>query len=146
LEILKFLLKGRVSNNIDFNIDNIEMSLTNMALSTSCKICIYELLSEYRKCNDLRIWKDNYFESLSQLVTNILSAKLEVKKLISQATNFEVLTDNVYKLIDDKVYGLSENIKLVTTQCLMRDYSLGGDDEKRIYNAWFQTIKVKNLL
>ena len=146
LEILKFLLKGRVSNNIDFNIDNIEMSLTNMALSTSCKICIYELLSEYRKCNDLRIWKDNYFESLSQLVTNILSAKLEVKKLISLATNFEVLTDNVYKLIDDKVYGLPENIKLVTTQCLMRDYSLGGDDEKRIYSAWLQTIKVKNLL
>lgn len=146
LEILKFLLKGRVPNNIDFNIDNIEMSLTNMALSTSCKICIYELLSEYRKCNDLRIWKDNYFESLSQLVTNILSAKLEVKKLISQATNFEVLTDNVYKLIDDKVYGLPENIKLVTTQCLMRDYSLGGDDEKRIYSAWVQTIKIKKIL
>jgi len=144
-EILKFLLCGRISNEIDFNIDNIGFNLNKEDLTTHCKICLYELLNEYKKNNELHIWKDNNFESLSQLVTNILSAKYEVKKIASSTGNFVELTYNLIRLIDEKVEGLPEDLKLVASQCLMRDYSLYGDVEKNIYNAWYQTIKISRL-
>lgn len=144
-EILKFLLCGRISNEIDFDIDNIGFNLNKEDLTTHCKICLYELLNEYKKNNKLHIWKDNNFESLSQLVTNILSAKYEVKKIASSTGNFVELTYNLIRLIDEKVEGLPEELKLVASQCLMRDYSLYGDVEKNIYNAWYQTIKISRL-
>ena len=103
-------------------------------------------MNEYKKNNELQIWKDNNFESLSQLVTNILSAKYEVKKIVNSTGNFEDLTCNLTRLVDEKVEGLPEELKLVASQCLMRDYSLYGDVEKNIYNAWYQTIKISRLL
>lgn len=145
-EILKFLLCGRISNEIDFDIDNIGFNLNKEDLTTHCKISLYELMNEYKKNNELQIWKDNNFESLSQLVTNILSAKYEVKKIVNSTGNFEDLTCNLTRLVDEKVEGLPEELKLVASQCLMRDYSLYGDVEKNIYNAWYQTIKISRLL
>lgn len=144
-EILKFLLCGRISNEIDFDIDNIGFNLNKEDLTTHCKISLYELMNEYKKNNELQIWKDNNFESLSQLVTNILSAKYEVKKIANSTGNFEDLTCNLTRLVDEKVEGLPEELKLVASQCLMRDYSLYGDVEKNIYNAWYQTIKISRL-
>lgn len=145
-EILKFLLNGRISNPIDFDIDNIELNLNKVNLSTHCKICLYEQINEYKKSKELRIWKDNNFESLSQLVTSILSAKFEVKKIANNTGNFEGLTSSLSDLVSEKVEGLSDELKLAASQCLMRDYSLDGDVEKKIYNAWFQTIKNSQLL
>ena len=144
-DILKFLLKGRVSDKVDFDIDKIEIGLKKSDLSTHSQIGIYELLDEYKNNDGLHIWKDNNFEKLSQLVTNVLSAKLEVKKMASTTDNFEELTRKLFMLVDEKAHGLTDNLKLVTSQCLMRDYSLSGDGEKRIYNAWFQIEKIKNF-
>ena len=141
VEILKFLLKGRISNHIDFDIDAIKNNIEKVELNTHCKICIYELLNEFQNSKELRIWKDSNFESLSQLVTNILSAKLEVKRAAVNTSDFNELTNRLSKLVGERVEGVSNDLRIVISQCLMRDYSLSGDVEKRIYNAWFQTIK-----
>lgn len=145
-EILKFLLRGRVANPLEADIDRIEASLGKSELSTFNKISLFEAIHEYRKTGSLQLWKDNHFEVLSRLVTEILCAKSKVARLACYADNFDMLTDSLRQVILEKVTDLPDNIILVTTQCLMRDYSLDGDIQKKIYGAWLQTIKSKGVI
>ena len=140
-EVLKLLLKGRITEHIDANIDIIEENLVNSTLSTFNKIAIYNSVDEFKKSGKLELWNDNHFEQLSRLVTEILSAKSDVMKFADSASNFEQLTDKLEQYIKSLVPEIPNELTLVTSQCLMRDYSLASDIQKRIYSAWYQTIR-----
>lgn len=145
-EVLKLLLKGRITQNIDANIDLIEDNLVKSNLSTFNKIAIFNSVDEYKKSGKLDLWKDNQFEQLSRLVTEVLSAKSEVMKYADSSSSFEQLTDNLEQYIKNVVPDIPNELTLVTSQCLMRDYSLGSDVQKRIYSAWYQSVKNNKLV
>ena len=140
-EILKFLLKGRVANPLEVNIDLIESSLCKLELSTFNKISIFEAIHEYRQTGCLKLWKDNNFEVLSRLVSEILSVKSEVARRAETAVSFEALTSALHEIILERVANIPDNLILVASQCLMRDYSLDGEKQKCIYGAWYQSVK-----
>ena len=140
-EVLKLLLKGRITENIDANIDLIEDNLVKSTLSTFNKIAIFNSVDEYKKSGKLDLWNDNQFEQLSRLVTEILSAKSEVMKYADSASSFDQLTDKLEQFIKNVVPEIPNELTLVASQCLMRDYSLANDVQKRIYSAWYQSIR-----
>ena len=144
-EVLKLLLKGRIAEPIDANIDLIEDYLVNSNLSTFNKIAIYNTVNEFKKSGKLELWNDNHFEQLSRLVTEILSAKSEVIEFADSASNFDQLTDKLEQYIKNLVPEIPNELTLVTSQCLMRDYSLASDAQKRIYSAWYQSIRNSKL-
>lgn len=144
-EVLKLLLKGRITENIDANIDLIEDNLVKSTLSTFNKIAIFNSVDEYKKSGKLDLWNDNQFEQLSRLVTEVLSAKSEVMKYADSSSSFEQLTDNLEQYIKNVVPEIPDELTLVTSQCLMRDYSLANDVQKRIYSAWYQFIRNNKL-
>ncbi len=146
IEILKVLLKGRVSSPIDVNIDAVEENLASSGLSTFNKTSVYEAIAEYKKTGELQLWKDNKFEVLSRLVTQIVSLKSEVMRLTNTTANFEELTQRLSELVEDKVPYMPDDLRLVTSQCLMRDYSLDGEVQKKIYSAWYQSVNVNKVL
>lgn len=140
-EVLKLLMKGRTSCAIDVNIELIENGLHNSELSTYNKTFIYEAIDEYRKTGELHLWKDSYFETLSRLVTEIVSAKYEVERLAAVSSDFDILTIKLKELVENKIPNIPRELVLIISQCLMRDYSLGNDVRMRIYGAWIQTVK-----
>lgn len=140
VEILKLLLNGRVASPIDIKIDVIEDGLVNSGLSTFNKTSVYEAIDEYKKTGELKLWKDNRFETLSRLVTQIVSLKSEVTRLANTAVSFDELTQKLSELVEDKLPYIPEELSLVTSQCLMRDYSLDGEVQKKIYGAWYQSL------
>ena len=144
-EVLKLLLKGRITENIDANIDLIENNLVKSTLSTFNKIAIFNSVDEYKKSGKLDLWNDNQFEQLSRLVTEVLSAKSEVMKYADSASSFEQLTDNLEQYIKNVVPEIPDELTLVTSQCLMRDYSLANEVQKRIYSAWYQSVRNNKL-
>ena len=144
-EVLKLLLKGRITENIDANIDLIEDNLVKANLSTFNKIAIFNSVDEYKKSGKLDLWKDNQFEQLSRLVTEVLSAKSEVMKYADSSSSFEQLTDNLEQYIKNVVPEIPDELTLVTSQCLMRDYSLANEVQKRIYSAWYQSVRNNKL-
>ena len=144
-EVLKLLLKGRITENIDANIDLIEDNLVKSTLSTFNKIAIFNSVDEYKKSGKLDLWNDNQFEQLSRLVTEVLSAKSEVMKYADSASSFEQLTDNLEQYIKNVVPEIPVELTLVTSQCLMRDYSLANEVQKRIYSAWYQSVRNNKL-
>ncbi len=146
IEILKLLLKGRVSSPIDVNIDIVEDNLASSGLSTFNKTSVYEAIDEYKKTGVLQLWKDNKFETLSRLVTQIVSLKSEVMRLTNSTASFDELTQRLTELVEDKVPYIPDELRLVTSQCLMRDYSLDGEVQKKIYSAWYQSININKVL
>lgn len=145
VEVLKLLLRGRISENIDVNIDLIEENIVKSDLSTFNKIAIYNSIDEFKKSGKLEMWNDNQFEQLSRLVTEVLSAKSEVMKFADSASSFEQLTNKLKHYIKNIVPEIPNELTLVTSQCLMRDYSLASDVQKRIYSAWLQSIRNNKL-
>jgi hypothetical protein len=142
-EVLKLLLKGRIANPIEVDIDAIERELPKSELSTSNKIVIYELIEEFKEKKSLNLWYDDNFKLLSRLVTEIVAAKPEVERLTNSVANFEELTQKLKELIQQKVEKLPQELLLVTSQCLMRDYSLANQDKEQVYGAWYQFINSK---
>lgn len=142
-EVLKLLLKGRIVNPIEVDIDAIEKELPKSELSTSNKIVIYELIKEFKEKKILNLWYDDNFKLLSQLVTEIVAAKPEVEHLTNSVANFEELTQRLTELIQQKVEKLPQELLLVTSQCLMRDYSLANQEKEQLYGAWYQFINSK---
>ena len=140
-EILKLLLKGRITSHVDANIDLIEDNLLNSNLSTFNKIAIYNSINEFKKSGKLDLWNDNHFEQLSRLVTEILSAKSDVMRFTDSVSSFDKLTDELEHFIKNLVPEIPNELILVTSQCLMRDYSLTSDIQKRVYSAWYQSIR-----
>ena len=128
---------------IDVDIEQIETSLFKTNLSTFNKTSIYEIIEEYKTRKDLQIWKDNHFASLSRLVTEILSVKSEVARLADTVGSFDELTMKLVNLIHETNRLMPESLDLVICQCFMKDYSLGGEVRKKIYSAWYQSVRNK---
>lgn len=141
VEILKLLLKGRITNPIEIDIDAIEVGLSKVNLSTFCKSFIYRAINEFKEGEEVSLWKDDNFVTLSRIVTEVIEAKSEVERLANTVVNFEELTNELYDFVYNKMKGLPNELSLVISQCLMRDYSLANDERKRIYSAWYQSVK-----
>ena len=141
IEILKLLLKGRIISPIEIDIDAIEVGLSKVNLSTFCKSFIYRAIKEFKEGEEVSLWKDDNFVPLSRIVTEVIAAKSEVERLVNKAVNFEELTNELYDFVYNKMKELPNELSLVISQCLMRDYSLANDEKKRIYSAWYQSVK-----
>ena len=145
IEILKFLLAGRVTNKIDFDIDKIIEGLNSSNIATQIKWKVYECISEYSKTNDMRLWKDNHFEELSELVGEIFNTRKFVSKLTKEEKSFEGLDLKLVELITNRFDNYPKELVLVTEQCLMMDYAWGDKVALTIYNGWYQTVKNRML-
>lgn len=142
-EILKLLLKGRLSNSVEPDLDLINQSIDNIKRSTSTKIVLRELVSQYN-LNDISLWKDENFGELSKIVTDILGVKMDVERLVHKAKDFSQLNEELSKLITEHL-EIPSYMDLAIRQSLMKDYSEGSDTKHKIYNAWFQEINKQIL-
>ena len=139
-ELLKLLLKTKVNQEITPNIEYIDNTLTKSKLSTIQKIEVLELLDEYRKTGKLKIWKNNNFEKLSKIVTNLIIDKNNLKKLIITRSNFEDLNRELVNLIERSVKIEDNELKLAISQSLMKEFSLEGKDALEIYSVWREFV------
>ena len=141
-KLVQFLLKGRVSSDIDIATEFIEQHLGNLNLPTVCKWRAMELLKEYREKETLRIWRDDHFPQLAKMVTEVLSLRLEVRKLIQKKSDFKELTEGLADLVQENLPHLETIYNLELYHCLMADYANESKETLSIYNAWLQTIKM----
>ena len=88
VEILKLLLKGRITSPIEIDIDAIEVGLSKVNLSTFCKSFIYRAINEFKEGEEVSLWKDDNFVTLSRIVTEVIEAKSEVERLANTVVNF----------------------------------------------------------
>lgn len=142
-KILQLLLKNRVAEQIECDIDELFNLLDISDLSVKNKIIIRKILNEYKRTENLFLWKEDKFSELATVVTEIIDGSILTKNAINMAEDFEQLTEMLFEFIDEETEALSREFKLATSQCLLKYESEDNADKNEIYAAWITNLKNK---
>lgn len=118
---LKLLLKTKVNNPIDINIDQIEKDLRIAEISSKNKIKIKNIINEYKDKEKLSLWDEDNIESLSKEIYDFLNGSVWLKSITDRYTDYNILTDKLVlkiKEISDK--NISSDYLMAISECLMR--------------------------
>lgn len=143
--LLELLLRTRVKNPVDVDIDTIKSDLATAEISTKSKLWVKKLINEYELRKELSFWKDDNFESLSKLVSGVLNGNVWLKPMVDTSVEFDVLTDRIMHEVEVQVSGLSAEYAIASAQCLMRAEAAKSDDYKEIYSAWITNLCNKGV-
>lgn len=145
-ELLKLLLKERniEEPNPDFEILN--KLLGKVSLSTKIKIGIHFLLKEYKNTGKLLVWEKNNFDKLSELVVELLDCKVLVENIVNSVQNYEMLTDELCKIVEKNTINLNIGTILAICHCMLKNYSMQGNEKLEIYSSWRNQINNSEVL
>lgn len=145
-ELLKLLVKGRVDETIEIDIERLKQTVSFVNLSTKNKIGIHRLLSEYGKTQKLTLWNTENFAALSELATELIGCKSHVTRMAMDSNHFEELSVSLELLIHKQIQNLSDEVCLALSQCLMKSFSLENPENVQIYAAWRESVRERGGL
>ena len=143
VQLLRFLLQGRVSEKLDFSVGDIERSLNLLRLSELNTEYVEEQISEYKDTGKPSAWSDEQFRRLSRRITDISGARGYVDNCIRTATDHDDLTEKLKRFVLQNVPEAPESIIIALSQCLMKDMSIQQDEPEfrdKLYKQWFEYI------
>lgn len=140
-ELLKLLLKGRVNDNVDVNLDALYRMLNHATISTKNKIAIRNCFEEYKNTNNLTIWSDEKFMDLSEVVSELLDSKSFIECAIASSPSYEDLSVQINNYLEKNTTNLTEDVKLSIQQCFLKNISKESPEKADIYAAWIATQK-----
>lgn len=141
--LLELLLKTRVKNPVDINIDAIKEELFTAEISTKSKLMIKKIIDQYTNFQEISLWKEGNFERLSKVVSRILEGETWLKFVMGTASGWDVLTDQMICEIKKQVRGLSLEYLVASAQCVLRAEIKKSDNYREIYSAWITRLKNK---
>lgn len=141
--LLELLLKTRVKNPVDINIDAIKEDLFTAEISTKSKLMIKKIIDQYTNFQEISLWKEENFERLSKIVSSILEGEIWLKSVMDTVSRFDVLTDQMICEIKKQVRGLSLEYLVASAQCVLRAEIKKSDNYREIYSAWITRLKNK---
>ena len=62
------------------------------------------------------------------------------------SSDFEKLTDNVIKNVEERAVGINEEYSLGIAQCLLRKQCDYSSDYKEVYSAWITNLRNKGVV
>ena len=139
-EIVKLLLKGRLSTPVEPNIDVIVAGVMSARLPMATKGFLLDCVNEYKTTGRLEIWENDNFPQLSKSITELLGVGRKVNEIAAKATSFDELNILLANLIRN-IVDIPDFMDLSVRQALMRNYAEAGTSQLKIYNAWLQDIK-----
>lgn len=140
-QALRLLLAKRVRAPYPVDLDVVERGLRELPLPGPDKIAVHDVLRLFRQGEAIALWQPQAFESLARLVVNVLGCRLEVRKLIETAADYEQLQAGLDTMLGALVRHVEEDLSLAIQQCVMKDYSLQRDSHLEIYAAWRTSIE-----
>lgn len=140
-QALRLLLAKRVRAPYPVDLDVVERGLRELPLPGPDKIAVHDVLRLFRQGEAIALWQPQAFESLARLVVNVLGCRLEVRKLIETAADYEQLQAGLDTMVGALVRHVEEDLSLAIQQCVMKDYSLQRDSHLEIYAAWRTSIE-----
>jgi hypothetical protein len=141
--LLELLLKTRVKNPVDINIDAIKEELFTAEISTKSKLMIKKIIDQYTNFQEISLWKEGNFERLSKVVSRILEGETWLKSVMGTASGWDALTDQMICEIKKQVRGLSLEYLVASAQCVLRSEIKKSDNYGKIYSGWITMLKNK---
>ncbi len=145
-QLLQLLLRNRVKNPIDSNIDDIKDLLERAEISSRSKLGIKRLLHEYELRQELSVWNEEKYDTLSELVSGLLDGSVWVKPVIDTVGEYDELTHSIIKRVEKMVPGIDNEYALATVQCLLKRESKESDGYNEVYSAWITHLRNKGIM
>lgn len=147
-QLLNLLIQGRVSEPLEFDLDDIEAGLSSLKLSMKLTDFVEDALAEYREKKSLDIWADEKFRTLSRRITDIIGARARVENYVLTAKTNEELSEMLTRIVEQCYPNAPEPVTLTLSQCLMKDMSLQHDEaevRERLYMQWVDSIRERRM-
>lgn len=141
--LLKLLLKGRTLEHLEPNIDLLKKQLKDVSISSKEKLGIMTLIKEYEETGKLKIWNDEKFETLSDLVTDLIADEHIIDNIVLNASNFENVTQLMIEQIKENTDNISSQMIYTVCQCFMKSFSKESSERLDIYSTWREYITKK---
>lgn len=132
---LLFLLRNKVNNPIEVDINALKEDLVTANISTKNKLAIKKLIDEYELKNDLLIWKEKEFGNLSKIVSDLLDGSTWVKSAMDTFSEMG-LTNKICQEVKKQVDGIPKEYAAILTLCLMKAEAEESEKYNRIYKKW----------
>ena len=143
-QALSFLIQGRVSELLDFDISEIERGTDSLGLSSRNREFIDEQIAEFKTNGNLSIWNDDNFRKLSRRITDFLGVRSQVENCVLSSADNSELTDRLAETVRQFLPEATDNVILAISQCLMKDLSTGQEESEsreRLYMQWVDSVK-----
>lgn len=141
MQLIYFLLQGRISKPLEFDVSVIERHLPALNISTRYLEFIEEQIGEYRDEGMLDLWSDDNFKRLSRWLTGLLNIRSQVERCVITARSNGELTEKLESIIREAVPGIDEDVILTLCHCSLRDMSTipgSAEARERIYRSWYE--------
>ena len=144
-QLVCLLIQGRVREQLDINIDDLEKNLNKINGLTAEQRDFFEAqIKEYKEHKELAVWKEDKFTELSQHLTDMLGVSGEVETGVLSSKDFKTLSERLFAIVRNFTPNLTDERLLTISQCLMKDFTTAQDDKEkseRIYKQWINDVK-----
>ena len=86
------------------------------------------------------MWEDENMAALSELVVELICTKSTVERYVREAQDFPELSSNLKSLIKGRIENASNELTLAISQCMMKDFADGSEDNLKIYAGWRECV------
>lgn len=141
LQLLNFLIQGRVDEHLDFDINEIEHNVIGIQLPVRNRKFIEEQIAEYKANKILTLWDKNNLEKLSRCVVDLLGIRTRIDDAVTLAATNDDLTTRLRKIVIEIVPHASNATINTLIHCFMEDFTLGSDEKEtraNIYQKWLE--------
>lgn len=138
LNVIQFLVAGRLNYGPRFSIDSVVEELAHSKLPSTIKFSMFNYINEYNETGTCKIWKDEHFKELSRLISLLVNKndEINVKMLHWNQESPQELTNSILELLVDDFSSLSKGEICIVVQCLLRNQSTKSLDRLKIYDKW----------
>lgn len=144
-KLLEFLLKTRVKNSVDADIDGIKSLLSKSDLSSKTKLIVKKLVSEYEEKGELIVWSEDRFSILSEIVGSVLNSSSWSRSIMNTVSEFSDLTDRLIDEIERQAVAINDEYALAAAQCVLKRETRESDEYQNIYMAWISDLRNKGV-
>lgn len=135
-EILKLLMKNRVDEKLELDIDHIERMIGSLHASTRTKIELRKIVEQIRNGQKPTILENDSFSQLSRIVVDILDCSENLDNYAEFERSSEMLQQELSCQIGRKAKDLSNELILAVSQCIMRQMVEKDSRRVEMYQRW----------
>lgn len=147
LQLINFLIQGRVDKQLEYNITEIEHGLKLLGLSIQNVEFLEEQVEEYKVEGTLELWKEENFRKLARRITDILGVRSQIENCVLNAKSNHELTEMLTRIVCQIFYEASNEMVLTLSQCFMKDMSSQQEEaeiREKLYMQWVDYVRERN--
>lgn len=138
LNVIKFLIAGRLNYGPRFSLNSVVEELSHSKLPATIKFSLFNSIKEYNETGTCKIWKDENFKDLSRFISLLVNKddEVNVKMHHWNLESPQELTNSILELLVEDFSCLSKGEICIVVQCLLRHQSTKSLDRLKIYDKW----------